>query len=193
MSTAVERRPFAAERVEKVKTIAFDTWALNKRWSNHGVHVYASNLLAQFHQLGPPEGIEVRPYVCGAVDNHANDLTARPGFRPRPTSLLKFDRLWRFGGACTLASLQGVDLVFSPHCTSLYAGNFAPSVVTIHDVIPARMPWASKKVTGILRFCLWWSARFARTIITDSCHSKQDLVSLYKIKESRVAVVYLAH
>ena len=191
MSAAVQRPPLP--EVLAQKTVAFDTWALHRRWTNHGIHVYARNLLAHFQQLGAQHGLEIRPYTCEKVRNVANYFAAVPGFSPRQTKLLRFDRLWRYGGACALASTQRPDLVFSPHCTSLYAGNFAPAVVTIHDVIPARMPWASKKVTSILRFCLWWSAKFARTIITDSNHSKQDLVSMYKIKESKVAVVYLAH
>ena len=193
MSTAVEPRQLAPERVEITKTVAFDTWALGTRYRNHGVHVYAGNLLAQFQRLGPQHGIEIRPYTCAGADNYANGFGAAPGFQPRKTRLLKFDRLWRYGGACALASLQRADLVFSPHCTSLYAGSLAPAVVTIHDLIPVRMPWGSKKVTSILQFCSWWAAKFARMIITDSFHSKLDLVGAYNIRESKVAVVYLAH
>jgi len=189
MSTAVERRQLARECV-KAKTIAFDTWPLASFARHQGVHVYARNLLSQFRELGPQYEIEIRPYVCERADNDANGCAAAPGFRPRRTGLLRFSRLWRFGGACWLASLQRVDLVFSPHCTSLYAGSFAPAVVTIHDVIPSRLPWGSERITRTLRFLSWSAAKFSRAIITLSHHSKADLLELYRIPESKVFVIY---
>lgn len=178
---------------KSIARIAFDTWSLGGHARNHGIHVYARQLLAHFRELGPQCGVEVMPYVSPSVDNEANSFTASEGFRPRQTGLLKFDRLWRFGGACALASLQNVDLVFSPHCTSLYAGSFAPAVVTIHDLTPLRMPWSSRRITTTLRFCLWSAAHFSRAIITDSMWSRQDLIHTYRLPESKVAVVNLAY
>lgn len=173
--------------------IAFDTWSLGGRARNHGIHVYARQLLANFRELGAQYGVEVVPYVSAQVDNEANGFTAAEGFAPRQTGLLKFDRLWRYGGACALASLQNIDLVFSPHCTSFYLGNLAPAVVTIHDLIPLRVPWNSRRITATLRFCLWSAARFSRAIITDSLWSKHDLIHTYGLAESKVAVVNLAY
>ena len=173
--------------------IAFDTWSLGGRARNHGIHVYARQLLANFRELGAQNGVEVVPYVSSQVDNDANGFTAAEGFAPCQTRLLKFDRMWRFGGACALASLQNIDLVFSPHCTSFYIGNFAPAVVTIHDLTPLRVPWSSRRITATLRFCLWSAARFSRAIITDSLWSKQDLILTYGLAESKVAVVNLAY
>lgn len=173
--------------------IAFDTWSLGGHARNHGIHVYARQLLTHFRDLGSQYGIEIMPYVSPSIDNEANSFTAAEGFTPRSTGLLKFDRLWRFGGACALASLQNVDLVFSPHCTSLYLGNFAPAVVTIHDLTPLRMPWSSRRITTTLRFCLWSAAHFSRAIITDSMWSRQDLIHTYGLPESKVVVVNLAY
>lgn len=173
--------------------IAFDTWSLGERARNHGIYVYARQLLANFRELGAQHGVEIVPYVSSQVDNDANGFAAAEGFVPRETRLLKFDRLWRFGGACALASLQNVNLVFSPHCTSFYFGNLAPAVVTIHDLIPLRVPWNSRRITATLRFCLWSAARFSRAIITDSLWSKQDLTHTYGLAESKVAVVNLAY
>lgn len=163
------------------------------RARNHGIYVYARQLLANFRELGAQHGVEIVPYVSSQVDNDANSFAAAEGFVPRETRLLKFDRLWRFGGACALASLENVDLVFSPHCTSFYFGNLAPAVVTIHDLIPLRVPWNSRRITATLRFCLWSAARFSRAIITDSLWSKQDLIHTYGLAESKVAVVNLAY
>ncbi|HLJ28973.1 MAG TPA: glycosyltransferase family 1 protein [Candidatus Angelobacter sp.] len=174
-------------------TIAFDTWCLGSHARNHGVHVYASKLLQHFRELAPSFGLEIIPYVSAEVDNDANAFAPAPGFRPRQTGLLKHSRLWRFGGACTLASSQSPDLVFSPHCTSLYIGNRAPAVVTIHDVIPLLFPWKQRRISNTLRLCLWWCAKFSRAIITDSFCSRKDLVQAYGIPESKVSVVHLAH
>jgi glycosyltransferase involved in cell wall biosynthesis len=192
---AAGSRPIVTSNGHKrsIPRIAFDTWSLGGHARNHGIHVYARQLLAHFRELGSHYGVEVMPYVSPSVDNEANTFVAASGFVPRRTSLLKFDRLWRFGGACALASLQNVDLVFSPHCTSFYIGNFAPAVVTIHDLTPLRMPWSSRRITATLRFCLWSAARFSRAIITDSLWSKQDLINTYGLAESKIAVVNLAY
>lgn len=171
-------------------TVAFDTWCLGGHARNQGVHVYAGQLLSHFREMAPRFGIEFAPYVSSATDNQANFFAQAPGFRPRETGLLKFGRLWRYGGACTLASLQKVDLVFSPNCTSLYFGKLAPAVVTIHDVIPLVGHWGRPRISRILRFFLWWSARHSRAIITVSEYSKTDLLNAYNLPESKVFVIY---
>lgn len=192
MSAAVERPEVMAATVcpTSAKTIAVDTWCLGSYARNHGVHVYSTQLLKHFKELAPKQGVEVVPYSSRQADNDANLLLESPGFRPRETALLGFNRLWRFGGACMLAKLQKADLIFSPHCTSLYFQRIAPAVVTIHDVIPLRLPWASKRITETVRFCLWSAARFSRAIITVSQHSKAELLEAYRIPESKVFVVY---
>lgn len=192
MSAAVERPEVTTTiaRTTTVKTIAVDTWCLGAYARNHGVHVYSSKLLEHFRELAPKHGVEIVPYACRRADNDANLFLESPGFRPKETALLRFNRLWRFGGACALARLQKVDLTFSPHCTSLYFQRIAPAVVTIHDVIPLRLPWASKRITETVRFCLWSAAKFSRAIITVSQHSKAELLEAYGIPESKVFVVY---
>ena len=171
-------------------TIAVDTWCLGEHARNQGVHVYAGQLLGRFREMGPQFGLEFAPYVYAGADNRANSFAPAPGFHPRETGLLKFSRLWRYGGACTLASLQHVDLVFSPHCTSLYLRKLAPAVVTIHDVIPLLGHWGRPRVSQILRFFLWWSATTSRAIITVSHYSKTDLLNAYQLPESKVVVIY---
>jgi glycosyltransferase involved in cell wall biosynthesis len=171
--------------------IAFDTWVLGGYARNHGVHVYARELLTHFREIAPNYLVEVSPFVSAGVDNEACMFPAAPGFKPRETSLLKCSRLWRFGGACALTSLQKSDLIFSPHCTSLYAAAMVPSVVTIHDLIPVLMPWGSRRITATLRFCLSWAAKFSSALITDSIYSKRDLIRVYGLPESKVSVVYL--
>jgi len=193
MSTAIEQPQVAESLSTASRTIAFDTWCLGAYARNHGVHVYAGKLLEHLRMIAPQHEIELAPYVPRAPHKAANDanlLAPAPGFHPRETRLLRYSRLWRFGGACALAAIHKVDLVFSPHCTTLYVKNTVPAVVTIHDVIPTRLPWGSRRITATLRFCSWSAARFSRAIITVSQHSKNDLVDVYGIPESKVFVVY---
>lgn len=170
-------------------TIAMDTWVMGASARHQGVHVYGTQLLHHFRELAPQYSLELRAFVSRENDHGAGILKATPGFLPRPTKLLSHSRLWRFGGAWALASLQGADLVFNPHCTTFYGALPVPTVTTIHDVIPMVLPWQSR-VARTLRFLLWSAAKSSRAIITVSEHSKADLMRVYGLPDSRVHVVY---
>jgi glycosyltransferase involved in cell wall biosynthesis len=172
----------------KKPAVAFDTWALGGFAQNHGISVYARELLTRFRGMGPDCPVEVMPYVCAGANNAANQFAKCPGFRPRQTRLLKHSRAWRWGGA-NLVAMGKADLVFSPSCTVLY-GLPVRSVVTIHDLIPVVLPWASRRITRALRFCLWWSAKFSHKVITPSQHSKADILNAYQLPESKVRVIH---
>lgn len=175
---------------EKLK-IAFDTWSLGSFVRNQGIYVYARHLLTQFHQIAHENSIEILPYVCAGAENDASAFSSAPGFVPAPASLLQFSRLWRYGGACATAWKRRPDIVFSPHVNCFYAGNRPPAVITIHDLIPLKVSWQSKRVMQTLRFLSWSAARFSQAIITDSEHSKKDLIETYGVPESKVSVVFL--
>lgn len=160
---------------------------------NHGVHVYAGKLLAYFREMAADAGVEIAPYVSSTMENEANALPAGAGFQPRQTGLLKFSRLWRFGGACALTALQRADLVFSPHCTSVYPLHLAPVVSAIHDITPVVVPWKSKRITQTLRFCLWSAAKFSRAIVVGSENTKADMMRLYGVPESKLSVIYYGY
>jgi glycosyltransferase involved in cell wall biosynthesis len=166
-----------------------DTWVMGNHARNQGVHVYGTQLLHHFRELGPQYSLRFKAFVSRDASRDADGFSAAPGFQPQPTGLLAHSRLWRFGGAWAVASLQGADLVFNPHCTSLYAALPVPTVTTIHDVIPLVLPWPSR-IARSLRFLLWSAARASRAIITVSEHSKADLMRLYGLPDARVRVVY---
>jgi glycosyltransferase involved in cell wall biosynthesis len=172
-------------------TIAFDSYILGAHARNHGIYVYAKKLLEYFREMAPQYSVEIAPYVSPGSDNGANQFAAAPGFRPRPTRLLERSRAWRWGGASLLTSFSGADLVFSPAGTTVYLGSLAPSVVTIHDLIPVMVATGAKRANRLLRFFYWSSAKLSQHVITDSNHSKADLVCLYNVPESKVSVVYL--
>src|SRR2546421_7680899 len=133
-------------------TIAFDTWSLGDIFRNHGIYVYARNLLAQFRELAVQHSVEVRPFVCAAAGNDANGFPAAPGFRPTSASLLKFDRLWRYGGGWLSERLKRPDLIFAPSFNTMQFDTFVPAVVTIHDATPVVMPSHPENITRKLKF-----------------------------------------
>lgn len=155
-----------------------------------GVQVYSTQLLKHFRELAPQYALEFKAFVSkGTAVPYKAEFAPAPGFQPQPTRLLAHSRLWRFGGAWALNSLQGADLVFNPHCTTLYGALPVPTVTTIHDVIPLLLPWQSR-IARTLRFLLWSAARASRAIITVSQHSKADLMRIYGLPDARVHVVY---
>jgi glycosyltransferase involved in cell wall biosynthesis len=173
--------------------IAFDTWSLSSRFRNHGIYSYSKHLLQSFRDMGLQHSVEVCPFVCPAVSNDANSFRAAPGFSPTQTSLLKLDRLWRLGGACAAAFINAADLVFCPASAAFPLNGLVPVVTTIHDVTPVVMPSFSRRMTYLLRFQLGNAARLSHALITDSNCSKQDIVNIYGVPESKVSVVYLGY
>jgi glycosyltransferase involved in cell wall biosynthesis len=172
-------------------TIAFDTWPLASRYRNTGIYVYARTLLLQFREIASQHSIEFRPLVSSALSNDANQFEAGAGFRPYQTNLMRIGRAWRYGGACLSAFNSNADLLFCPSGMTLPLSLLVPVVATIHDVTPVVFPAFPKRLARALRFAFSNSARFSRAIITDSICSKQDLVNVFDLPESKVHVVYL--
>jgi glycosyltransferase involved in cell wall biosynthesis len=174
--------------------VAFDTWTLASHRRNMGTYVYAKNLLAHFREIAREHSIEFRPFVSATTSNDANEVQAGEGFRPFETNLLKFDRAWRFGGASFSASVCGANLMFCPAGNTLPVNPFMPVVATIHDLIPIVLPsHLPKRIERLLRMVFAHSARYSRTVITDSVCSKKDLINVFGLPESKVHVVYLGY
>jgi glycosyltransferase involved in cell wall biosynthesis len=66
-----------------------------------------------------------------------------------------------------------------------------PVAVTIHDAMPSKLPRHLTDKNRSLRAITWAAARLAEKIITDSEHSKKDLIELYRLPPEKVNVVYL--
>ena len=174
----------------KQLTIAFDTWPLSTQFRNTGTHVYARNLLSHFRDIAGVDSVEFRPFVCFATANDANEFQPSSGFRPYETNLLRVGRAWRYGGACFSAFRSKANLLFCPSGTTLGLAPLLPVVNTIHDLIPVFFPTLPK--ARYLRFEFARAARHSRAVITDSIHSKNDLINILGIDASKVHVVYLA-
>ena len=169
--------------------VAFDASALKSRYSHHGIHVYTRNLLEALRGAVAGRGMEIRPFVP-AKDESTVALADEPGFRPRKSSLIKFDRVWRYGGATARAWLDGADILLNSNGAALPIGTLLPTVTTIHDLTPMVMPCFSRRITLLLRFLLSRSARSSAAIITVSEHSRQDIVRLCGVPPLKVHVVY---
>jgi glycosyltransferase involved in cell wall biosynthesis len=169
--------------------VAFDASTLKSRYSHHGIQVYTRNLLNALRGATGDRGMEIRPFVPSS--NESNDAFAdEPGFRPRKSSLMKFDRVWRYGGATARAFLDGADILLNPNGASLPIGTLLPTVTTIHDLTPMVMPCFPRRITLLLKFLLSRSARSSAAIITVSENSRQDIVRLCGVPPSKVHVVY---
>src|SRR5215510_6023277 len=170
--------------------IAIDSWVLARRFRHQGTYVYARSLITEFKKMAATQAeIQFCLFTSSNNSNDAAQLGAASGFELASTSLLAHEHLWRIGGASLAAARTHADLIFAPALSLLPVGRI-PIVCTIHDVTPVVMPSHSLKVTLWQRALLRSSARRARAIIAVSEWSKNDLIRIYGIPESRVFVVY---
>lgn len=169
--------------------VAFDASALKSRYSHHGIQVYTRNLLNALRGAAGGRGMEIRPFVPAGNESSVA-LTEGPGFRPRKSTLIRFDRMWRYGGATARAFLDGADIMLNPNGASLPIGTLLPTVTTIHDLTPMVMPCFPRRITFLLKFLLSRSARSSAAIITVSEHSRRDIVRICGVPPSKIHVVY---
>jgi len=174
--------------------VAVDTWSLNQRFCNQGTYVYSKQILGQLRQLAGAGPVEIRPFVSAAANNDANGFSAAPGFVPQESALLKFERLWRWGGGWLATLLQNPDVLFSPSFHTLQFSSSATKVVTVHDVTPVAMPgFGPMNIIRKLQFMLRRSVMSSDGIIASSERSKLDLMDIYGLPESKISVVYLGY
>lgn len=173
-----------------VVKVAFDASALKPQYIHHGIQVYTRNLLAALRSIAGASGMEIRPFVPAAEDATTRKFTAQPGFSPRQSALMRFDRLWRYGGATAAAFLDGADILLNPHGVSLPIKTLLPTITTIHDLTPMVMPCYPRRTAFFLKFLLTRSAKSSSAIITVSENSRQDLIRICGVPESKVHVVY---
>lgn len=162
---------------------------LASRFSYHGTHVYARNLVPQFRKLAAAR-TEVEFCLFEPLGPRDPNVTqAGPGFEVMAAPGLKNDRLWRLAGANMAAARAHADLLFSPTLVTLPVGK-VPAVVTIHDCTPMVMPSHSMRMLIQLQLLLRAAARFSRAILTVSECSKRDLIKICGVPPEKISVVY---
>jgi glycosyltransferase involved in cell wall biosynthesis len=170
--------------------VAFDASAFKPQYNHHGIQVYTRNLLAALRRIAGSNDMEIRPFLSSAEDSTTTKFTEGPGFYPRTSFLMQFDRLWRYGGATAAAFLDGAEVMLNPNGASLPINTLLPTVTTIHDLTPMVMPCFPRRIAFFLKFLLARSAKSSAAIITVSENSRQDLIRICGVPESKVHVVY---
>jgi len=136
--------------------------------------------------LGPqPTAVKIEtpikfPYLVAPV----------PRLARRNASIEKL--MWEQFTAPLAARNARVDLLYVPYFAPPYFAG-SPSVVTIHDVIPLRLPQyrTDPKMRAYLQL-ITRAARKATLIITVSQHAKRDMIDALKIPAERIRVIYEA-
>jgi glycosyltransferase involved in cell wall biosynthesis len=170
--------------------VAFDASPLKSRYNHHGIQVYTRNLLDAFRRTTQPRDIEIRPFLPPDAESISTKFAEGPGFHLRRSSLMRFNRLWRYGGATAAAFLDGADMMLNPNGASLPISTLLPTVTVIHDLTPMVMPCFPRRIASLLRFLLMRSAKSSAAIITVSENSRRDIVRICGVPESKVHVVY---
>ena len=159
-----------------------------------GAGQYALNLWRQL--LDRQDAVELHLLIPGDAPAIARAEARRGRFtRASPPRRLAGHgrKIWWEQAGLPLATRRaGVDLVHIPYFSApLYQR--VPHVVTIHDVIPLVLPDYSggAKMQNYMRL-VTRSTRRARLILTDSEHSRRDIVRILGIPEERIRVTPLA-
>jgi glycosyltransferase involved in cell wall biosynthesis len=159
---------------------------------------YTRHLLQALLELD--EGSEYRVFKPQELDGaeEADEWKGRASPVERVAALSggrwrNLDKLWfeqiTFPRACHRAV---VDLCHVPYFASPLLSP-VPTVVTIHDLIPLLLPeYRSSLRVRLYMLLVSAAARRAELIITDSQHSRHDIVKHLGIDPDRVQAIYLA-
>jgi glycosyltransferase involved in cell wall biosynthesis len=173
--------------------VAFDTWILSPTRRCDGCYVYAKRLLKEFADLlRENPSVQVRPFVARDGRNDAKQLTASSGFRPIESESLASSSYWWWLASAQMSSRkEKADLLFSPTVRSFPLG-LVPTVTTIADVTPLKIPEMIKRRGLTDRVFLSIAPRLSNRIITVSESSKKDIVEQFNISPDKISVTYEA-
>ena len=165
------------------RTVLFDSRILGEK-NQTGVHRYARELINYL----PIEIPEIKFQSIGSSTIHLPEDIIRI-----PVSLPVSD-LTRANHLISLTSkFEETDVIFSPY-HPLPKDRCGATVLTIHDLIPLKHPeWFSNQNTiNFFDQSLRESALHVDKIIADSNSTKQDIINIYGVDESKIEVIYLA-
>jgi glycosyltransferase involved in cell wall biosynthesis len=139
-------------------------------------------------------------YVLFGPESLGDDIQADTAFPYQAQSMPGFARsndsveklLWEQLTGPSAARKAGVDLFHVPYFAPPLLPR-TPTVVTIHDVIPMRLPayQPNSKVKAYMRLVAQASHN-ATAIITISQHARQDIINALKLPPERIHVIYEA-
>lgn len=166
--------------------------------NNTGIGQYTRSLFFEFAQHYQQEDTYYLLYdkefqeITGY--NQDDDVTSfPPGFHVI-TAHCKTRILWTNWHAPRLLRRQNIDIYHGVCNFELPVRKVCRYVVTIHDLVPLffpdLVPW---KHLLFFKLFMKRAAKTADIIITDSEHSKQDIVHYLSIPEEKIRVIYLGY
>lgn len=169
--------------------------ALFYRFPSTGSGQYMTHLLKALSEVD-----EENEYVLLSPDPAPPHLALNPRFTYRETPLPGFARrratteklVWEQFSAPSAAHKANVDLFHVPYFAPPYFSR-VPSVITIHDVIPLRLPiyQSSPRMRAYLQLVAR-AAHKASLIIAVSQHAKQDMMDALHMPAESIRVIYEA-
>jgi glycosyltransferase involved in cell wall biosynthesis len=135
-------------------------------------------------------GLHPVPEKIAALTRFPHVVTPVPAFASRNASIENL--MWEQFTAPSAARKAGVDLLHVPYFAPPFFPR-TPGVITVHDVIPLRLPQyrANPKMKAYLQL-ITRAARKATLIITISQHAKHDIIDALKLPPERIRVIYEA-
>ena len=125
---------------------------------------------------------------------YGNENTVSPVSRPNLTNRAISETMTFWWDQVLLPQVlqeDKIDVFLSPYIKGPYRAN-CPYVVTIHDLIPLKVPEYRGWNRAIYNFAFrcWggFLAKHAAAVITDSIHSKRDIVEILRIDPARIQV-----
>lgn len=171
--------------------VAVDTMFLSGRYRYTGTGVYLSSVLSECLKIAESSGLdaEFRGFIPSGESWDKNGF-ASPRFRILKSRVAAHRRAWVLGGMALSTSLARPNVVFMPTAHWAIPNPLIPTVTTILDAMPFRLP--PEMVSGRKRLCRMTriNARFAKRIVTISSWSKRDLVELLNLNPGLVDVTY---
>jgi glycosyltransferase involved in cell wall biosynthesis len=161
---------------------------VNLSEAGEGLGRFALQLVAALAGAGPgPEfALFVREEMAGHFAAFSPRMRLAPVRLPR-RRFLPWNQLAFLGRG----RLEGLDVLHSPVSVTPLLGNGPRRLVTVHDLAFLTSPATSSAMSKA-----WWGfawprslARAAR-VVTDSEHTKRDVVSRFAVPESKVTVIY---
>ncbi len=169
--------------------------ALFFRYPATGSGQYMSHLLDALAEIDRENeyillGPDPSPELSGVNPAFAYRQAPVPGFTRRSAKMEKL--AWEQITAPSAARKARVDLYHVPYFAPPYLSN-VPGIVTIHDVIPLRLPvYVSKGTMRAYMGLVSRAAHKATLIITVSQHAKQDIMDVLHLPAERIRVIYEA-
>ncbi len=131
-----------------------------------------------------------RPIENGSVPAYPYKVSRVPNFATKNDNIEKV--MWEQFTGPAAAHKAGMDLFHVPYFAPPLLLR-TPTIVTIHDVIPLRLPayQPNSRVKAYMNLVAR-SARRASMIITVSQHAEQDIIDVLKLPAERIRVIYEA-